>query len=278
MSVTDALVKAANSRDPDALRRELAALDDGDPAAVPILTQLLLEDWHDSHEDIVFMLGLIGDPRAIDAIAKAVVIPFDHLVQWGNVHPFQRKCAYALARIATPESKTALEKLSMSPDPMLKQYGEEGLQHWPLPYRRTSAKIGIGVAVCPGCRKRLTFGDRLSLTARFYTPWYCPRCGQAFVNAPWATITSGLLAALFMAASVFFLAPLVAKDVLLPILVGLAVLFVPISVLIMRPIPYAALRLYGKRERWQSVLLFGALPLAIISLAIYLLFRFKVGL
>ncbi|WP_255990932.1 HEAT repeat domain-containing protein [Chitinolyticbacter albus] len=102
-----------------------------DPVA---LNRLLLDDSHEFHEDIVFALGLIGDPRSVDAIAQAVLVPFDHLVEWGNLHEFQRKCAYALARIGTPEARTAHESLAKKSGPFLKEYGEEGLQHWPLKF------------------------------------------------------------------------------------------------------------------------------------------------
>jgi hypothetical protein len=99
------------------------------------LAQFLLEDWHDAHEDIAFELGLIGDPRAVDALSRAARIPFAHLVEWDNLHEFQRKCAYALARIGTPESRAALEGFTREADPHLREYGEEGLEHWPMPYR-----------------------------------------------------------------------------------------------------------------------------------------------
>lgn len=105
------------------------------PLPVASLARLLLEDWHDSHEDIVFELGLIGDPQAVGPILKAAAIPFTHLVQWNNLHEFQRKCAYALARIGTDESRAALQVLAQCEDPYLREYGEEGLRHWPMSYR-----------------------------------------------------------------------------------------------------------------------------------------------
>jgi hypothetical protein len=103
-----------------------------DPVA---LSRILLDHSHELHEDIVFELGLIGDPRAVCAIAEAVRVPFDHLVKWNNLHEFQRKCAYALARIGTQEARAALESLAKEPDPFLREYGEEGLEHWPLPFK-----------------------------------------------------------------------------------------------------------------------------------------------
>ncbi|RIX79611.1 HEAT repeat domain-containing protein [Acidovorax cavernicola] len=102
---------------------------------VPVLLELLVEEGHDRHEDVVFELGLIGDSRAVPAIAKAVNIPFAVLVQWGNLHEFQRKCAYALARIGTSESKAVLEDMARSSDAKIRKYGKEGLSHWPMPFK-----------------------------------------------------------------------------------------------------------------------------------------------
>jgi HEAT repeat protein len=130
----EALRTAVEGRDKDALWTVLGALDQCSDA-VPMLVQLLLEDWHEVHEDVAFELGLTGDPRAIEALSRAARIPFAHLVKWGNLHEFQRKCAYALARIGTNESRAALEDLSREADPKLREYGEEGLAHWPMPYR-----------------------------------------------------------------------------------------------------------------------------------------------
>lgn len=103
-----------------------AAMREKDPVA---LSKFLLEDWHELHEDIVFELGLIGDPCAIKAIGQAVLIPFEHLLEWDNLHEFQRKCAYALAHIGTPESRAVLQMLAEHADQYLREYGKEGLQH-----------------------------------------------------------------------------------------------------------------------------------------------------
>ncbi len=130
MTDFDEVLAAERAKDGEALRQALSK------AKVPasVLMRLLLDDWHDLHEDIVFDLGLLGEPSAVEAIQKAVNIPFGHLVEWGNLHAFQRKCAYALARIGTEESRVALETLARSTDPYIREYGEEGLSKWPLPF------------------------------------------------------------------------------------------------------------------------------------------------
>ena len=131
MTEFDSIRAACEARDADALR---AALSNAHVAA-SVLMPLLLEEWHDLHEDIVFELGLLGEPTAVPTILKAVNIPFPQLVEWGNLHAFQRKCAYALARIATDESREALVLLTHSTDPSIREYAEECLPKWPLPYR-----------------------------------------------------------------------------------------------------------------------------------------------
>ena len=131
MTDFDEVLAAERAKDGEALRQALSK------AKVPasILMRLLLDDWHDLHEDIVFDLGLLGEPSAVEAIQKAINIPFGHLVEWGNLHAFQRKCAYALARIGTEQSRVALETLARSTDSYIREYSEEGLSKWPLPFR-----------------------------------------------------------------------------------------------------------------------------------------------
>lgn len=133
MTENDELRAALHSKDIGALWTALAKVSKREGA--PYLAEALLADWHESHEDIVFELGLIGDPRTTESIAKAAVTPFQYMVEWDNLHEFQRKCAYALARIGSAESRVALEALAKQSDPYLRGYGEEGLRHWPLPYR-----------------------------------------------------------------------------------------------------------------------------------------------
>lgn len=97
-----------------------------------LLMALLNKEGHDRHEDIVFELGILGETTAVPAIEQAIVTPFASLVEWGNLHEFQRKCAYALARIGTAQSRASLQRLSEHSDPKLREYGAEGLSVWPL--------------------------------------------------------------------------------------------------------------------------------------------------
>ena len=123
------------SKSVEELCSELDAIPEDNDSRTPLLIELLGRGGHERHEDIVFELGLVGCSAAVDAVAKAAADPFPYLEEWGNLHEFQRKCAYALARIGTDESRAKLDLLAKDPDPYLREYGEEGLSYWPLPFR-----------------------------------------------------------------------------------------------------------------------------------------------
>jgi HEAT repeat protein len=129
-----AVLQAEAAKDSIALREALTDAEEGE-VPVSVLSRLLLEEWHDVQEDIVFQLSLIGDASAIPAILEAAKTPFAELGQWGNLQEFRRKCAYALARIGTDESRVALLEMASNSEADLRECGEEGLRHWPMPYR-----------------------------------------------------------------------------------------------------------------------------------------------
>lgn len=125
---------ALRAKDSAAFWTALAGVDAQTTA--PLLAKLLLEDWHEEHEDIVFELGLIGENCATSAIAQAAQKNFEYLIRWGNLEEFQRKCAYALARIGSGDSKVALELMAQQFDTGLGKYAEEGLRHWAVPVKK----------------------------------------------------------------------------------------------------------------------------------------------
>lgn len=125
------------SEDVTALCAALGSLAEDDRSRVPLLNELLTLEGHERHEDIVFDLGLFGDPVAIPAIAEAAEKAFQYMVQWQNLHEFQRKCAYALARIGIPESREVLQHLAQHADPHLREYGREGLSKRPMRFARS---------------------------------------------------------------------------------------------------------------------------------------------
>lgn len=82
MDILSALASAVTNQDCDELRDAVNMVNQ-DFSAARLLAHIL-EDWHDSHEDIIFELGLIGNPTVVGAIASAAKMKFHSLVEWGT--------------------------------------------------------------------------------------------------------------------------------------------------------------------------------------------------
>lgn len=81
------------------------------------LCQLLAENWHHSHEDIVMLLEKIKDPESVDCIynASSFVIDYD------DGRSLAKKCIWALGAINTEYSMSKLEQLSHSDNIIIKE-------------------------------------------------------------------------------------------------------------------------------------------------------------
>lgn len=97
---------------------------------VPLLSSLLLEHWHEQHEDIAHTLQQFRDPRSIDALAASLAMKFEHLERWGNEHSFKRKVTWALADIGGPRVRQILMDLSQDSDPEIARYAQKRLDAW----------------------------------------------------------------------------------------------------------------------------------------------------
>lgn len=98
------------------------------PAHVDPLVTLAGEDWHESHEEVVSMLGELRAVAAVDALTRLTWHVPDHL-EWDESHALGRKAVHALGRIDTPESVSALESvLESGPEPLRDVAGRQ-LQH-----------------------------------------------------------------------------------------------------------------------------------------------------
>ena len=73
----------------------------------------------EEHEDIVFEFGVIRENCATFAIAEAAQKNSEYLIRWGNLEEFQCKCACALWRIGSSDSKVALELMAQQSNPGL---------------------------------------------------------------------------------------------------------------------------------------------------------------
>jgi HEAT repeat protein len=80
-------------------------------AHVPILNQLLLEPWHQKHEDIASVLQRLQDPRGVESLYTAAQATHAYL-DYDEVFGLARKCTWALAKIGTPEALESLRRLA----------------------------------------------------------------------------------------------------------------------------------------------------------------------
>jgi hypothetical protein len=103
---------------------------------VPDLCRVLTENWHEQHEDIVLLLQDLKDERAVAALFEASQMTFQHLIQWNNVHEFQRKCTWALADIGSERAKQRLSDLVGGRDETLAAYAKERLSNWDIEINR----------------------------------------------------------------------------------------------------------------------------------------------
>src|SRR4051812_74499 len=96
----DALVRAAGSRDPDAVERAVSqAFRQGlAPDFVPVLVDLLGMPWHFRHEDVARALQELKDARAVEPLYRAASACHGYL-DYDDSFSLARKCVWGLADI-----------------------------------------------------------------------------------------------------------------------------------------------------------------------------------
>jgi hypothetical protein len=85
---------------------------------------LLLETWHEKHEDILMTLKAIKDPASIPFIVESINMKLSYYV--GNDIP--QKAIWALRAINTPEAIKEIEKLTHSKDTFTREHALLNLQ------------------------------------------------------------------------------------------------------------------------------------------------------
>lgn len=80
------------------------------------LNQLLLEDWHECHEDIASLIEKIRDIRSVEVLYQRILkIPEDD-----DMRALAKKCIWALKAINTPEAIDKLILLQDSDDSIIR--------------------------------------------------------------------------------------------------------------------------------------------------------------
>jgi hypothetical protein len=85
--------------------------------------QLLLENWHYLHEEILSGLQHSGNfPECIPNIIKIMEEPPIFYTKGGQLEGFIRKCTYVIAAQSEPYNIEALTKLSQNTDEFIKKF------------------------------------------------------------------------------------------------------------------------------------------------------------
>jgi hypothetical protein len=88
---------------------------------IHLLHQLIMEQWHYRHEDIIHDIQSRKNPASIKFIKQAIQTKFTYLEAYETgTRQFINQCGHALASIGTDEAIELIIELSKSNDPILK--------------------------------------------------------------------------------------------------------------------------------------------------------------
>ena len=85
-----------------------------------ILNNLLVENWHNKHEDLVYLLERIHDSKSIDFLIKAMNLDLDYL-SWDDNYSFERKIIHAIYHIGGKKAHEYLDYLCLSSNQIIKE-------------------------------------------------------------------------------------------------------------------------------------------------------------
>jgi len=98
-------------------------------AHLALLLLLAETDWHHSHEDVAWMLGIIGNAKAVpDLVHLATWVP-DYL-EWDDARALGVKAVWSLYKIHSDSARKALEGLAVDPNELISKNAKERLQNW----------------------------------------------------------------------------------------------------------------------------------------------------
>jgi len=80
-------------------------------AYIPLLERLAVEDFHFSHEDVVFKLGKLRSPTSVEPLFRASERRHEYL-EYNDQYSLRSKIIHALGNIGTLEACSRLEELA----------------------------------------------------------------------------------------------------------------------------------------------------------------------
>lgn len=91
-----------------------------------ILYELIVQDWHKNHEDLVMIIKRLKSIASIPYLLKAMELKLDYL-EYNDGESLIRKCAYAISDIDANMSMSFMEDLSKSDNEIISKSAIEQL-------------------------------------------------------------------------------------------------------------------------------------------------------
>lgn len=98
------------------------------------LLKILLEDWHNQHEEIARIMQFkLNCPGSIAPLSQAIENRYGYLFEQDDYYyPFVRQCLYAIASLRSEEAKSELMKFVNNVDPEIRVLAQTQLNHFTL--------------------------------------------------------------------------------------------------------------------------------------------------
>jgi len=93
---------------------------------ISVLNRLIIEKWHEKHEDLARLLGDFKSETSVDFLFEAAQTNFDYL-DYDDDYVFADKCIRAIAKINTHESVIRLKQLSLSDNVKIRESANKHL-------------------------------------------------------------------------------------------------------------------------------------------------------
>jgi hypothetical protein len=95
---------------------------------IDLIHELVVQDWHSRHEDMIGMLQQHHEAISIPILREAITLkPRLQYLDDDDYGSYYKKCLGALQSIGTPEAISAIEECAASEDAALRQQAEDYL-------------------------------------------------------------------------------------------------------------------------------------------------------
>jgi hypothetical protein len=94
---------------------------------VSILNRLLVEDWHQQHENIAMALSELRTPSSVESLYQAALSHHPYL-DYDDSYALAVKCIWGLGKIGTEAARERLARLAASENPVIRDQAQKQLK------------------------------------------------------------------------------------------------------------------------------------------------------